>query len=266
MTTTRAIRDNYSRVATAYDGVWADTLALHAKAVADRLPLTDARRVAELGCGPGRLLPHLADRAPQATVIGADLTEAMLQRAPAAYGRVVADVQALPFADGVLDAVVMPFVLFHLPDLPLGLSEVRRVLRTGGSFAAVTWSTHDPHPAYDVWVRVIEDFGAPPDPSPQMPSGAVTADPEALGQAVRTAGFGEVRITPEPFRHQSGWQQFIEHSKVVGSMARRLELLAPERRTACLTVAARELSQLDAEDFVESGNILYTTAVAGSNE
>src|SRR5690348_14665606 len=167
---TAAIRANYAAVATTYAGKWADVLAVHARAVADRLDLAEARRVAELGCGPGRLLTHLEQLAPKAQIIGADLTEAMLRQAPTRFARVVGDVQALPFAEATLDAVVMPFVLFHLHDLPASLSEVRRVVASGGSFAAVTWSGHDPHPAYDVWVRVIDEYGAPSDPSPQMPS------------------------------------------------------------------------------------------------
>jgi ubiquinone/menaquinone biosynthesis C-methylase UbiE len=256
------IRGNYARVAAAYDGRWADVLAVHARAVADRLPLTTARRVAELGCGPGRLLEHLATLAPQAQVLGVDLTEEMIRRAPAQYGRVVADVQALPFAAESLDAVVMPFVLFHLPDLPLALSAVRRALVTGGSFAAVTWSGHDPHPAYDVWVRVINEHDAPADRSPQMPSNGVTSDPEKLTAALTTAGFGQVDVTVERFRRAVTAEQFLAHSRVIGSMARRLDLLPAERRTACLEAAEQALSKLAPADFVESGTILYSTARA----
>ena len=99
---TAAIRANYAAVATTYDGKWADVLAVHARAVANRLDLANARRVAELGCGPGRLLSHLERLAPQARVIGADLTEAMLRQAPARFARVVGDAQALPFAEDSL--------------------------------------------------------------------------------------------------------------------------------------------------------------------
>jgi SAM-dependent methyltransferase len=261
VTLTRTIRDNYSRVATTYDGSWADVLAVHAKALADRLPLTEGRRVVELGCGPGRLLPHLAGLAPSARVVGADLTEAMLRQAPAAYSRVCADAQVLPFADGSFDAVVMPFVLFHIPDLASALTEVRRTLGPGGSFGAVTWSTHEPHLAYDVWVRLIDEHGAPPDPAPQMPSANVTADPAALTEALEAAGFGEVAITSEPFRHEVTWREFLAHSTVIGAMARRIDLLPAERRTACLAETERELSRLGPEAFVEAGTVLYTTAV-----
>jgi SAM-dependent methyltransferase len=257
---TAAIRGNYAAVATAYDGKWADTLAVHARAVTDRLDLADARRVAELGCGPGRLLGHLERLAPQARVIGADLTEAMLRRAPARFGRVVGDAQALPFAADSLDAVVMPFVLFHLPDLPSALSEVRRALAPGGSFAAVTWSGHDPHPAYEVWVRVIDRYGAPPDPTPQMPSNAVTSDPANLEAALRVAGFDEVDITVERFEHRPTAEEFLAHSRVIGAMARRLALLPNDVRTKCLADAGQELAKLPPDAFIESGTVLYTTA------
>jgi ubiquinone/menaquinone biosynthesis C-methylase UbiE len=258
--TTAQIRDNYSRIAGTYDGRWADVLAVHARAVANRLDLKEARRVAELGCGPGRLLSHLAVLAPRAHVLGVDLTEAMLRNAPARYSRVVADAQALPFAPRSLDAVLMPFVLFHLPDLQSALEGVRRTLAAGGSFAAVTWSGHDPHPAYDVWVRVIDEHGAPADPSPQMPSNDTTSDPAKLEAALRVAGFDRVDITVEAFRRQPTAAEFLAHSRVIGAMARRIALLPADRRTDCLVAAERELGELTPDAFVESGTVLYATA------
>ncbi len=43
-----------------------------------------------------------------------------------------ADVQALPFRDGVFDAVKATEVLEHVPDVARALAECRRVLRPGG--------------------------------------------------------------------------------------------------------------------------------------
>ncbi|MEV6411677.1 class I SAM-dependent methyltransferase [Kribbella sp. NPDC051718] len=272
--TTAAIRANYARVATTYAGPWAETLAAHGRALANRLRLTPqppsgnvvggvGAWVVEVGCGPGLVLRHLAEGNPGARVVGVDLTEEMLRLAPAQFGRVAGDAQALPFRAGVVDVLVMPFVLFHLPELAVALSEVRRVLVEGGAFGAVTWAGHDPHPAYDVWVRVIDEHGAPPDPSPQMPSNDITSDPAKLRIALQTAGFGEVEISVERFRHQPTAREFLAHSQVIGAMARRIEQLPADRRTACLAAAEQELSRLDPDAFIESGTVLYATARAG---
>ena len=52
----------------------------------------------------------------------------------------VADVQSLPFGDGEFDCVTANWMLYHVPDLDLGLAEVARVLRSGGRLVAVTKS------------------------------------------------------------------------------------------------------------------------------
>jgi SAM-dependent methyltransferase len=49
----------------------------------------------------------------------------------------VGDVQALPFADGEFDVAVAAWMLYHVPDLERGLSELARVLRRGGSLVGV---------------------------------------------------------------------------------------------------------------------------------
>ena len=50
----------------------------------------------------------------------------------------VADAMDLPFEDASFDAVVAMWMLYHVPDLDVALAEVRRVLRPGGLFVAVT--------------------------------------------------------------------------------------------------------------------------------
>lgn len=44
----------------------------------------------------------------------------------------LADVGDLPFEDGTFDSVVATYVLCCVPDLPLALTEIVRVLRPGG--------------------------------------------------------------------------------------------------------------------------------------
>ncbi len=50
----------------------------------------------------------------------------------------VVDAQSIPFPDVSFDAVLVYHLLYHITDLPLALSGVRRVLRPDGHFYAST--------------------------------------------------------------------------------------------------------------------------------
>ena len=106
-------------------------------------------RVLELGCGTGGMWRG------QETVIRrcaelwlTDLSEGMVAAARETLGKeaplryAAADVQDLSFPDAAFDAVIANMMLYHVPDLPKALSEVRRVLKPGGSFYAATYGEH----------------------------------------------------------------------------------------------------------------------------
>jgi SAM-dependent methyltransferase len=95
-------------------------------------------RVLEVGCGWGELAEWLA-RDTAARVVAVDLSERMVELARArGVDAQVGDVQELPFADGSFDVAVAAWMLYHVPDLDRGLSELARVLRPGGALVAVT--------------------------------------------------------------------------------------------------------------------------------
>jgi SAM-dependent methyltransferase len=48
------------------------------------------------------------------------------------------DVQELPFENDVFDVAVAAWMLYHVPDLERGLSELARVLRPGGRLVVAT--------------------------------------------------------------------------------------------------------------------------------
>ncbi len=95
-------------------------------------------RVLEVGCGEGELAARIGSD-PGVAVVAVDQSERMvdLTRARGVDAR-VADVQDLPFADAVFDVVVAAWMLYHVPDLDRGVSEIARVLRPGGQLVAVT--------------------------------------------------------------------------------------------------------------------------------
>jgi len=109
--------------------------------------LSSVQHALDAGCGTGTFLLPLARRlAPLgATVIGLDLAEGTLGQARARLQAeslpvdcVIGDVEALPFADSSFDLVLANYMLYHVPNLDQAISELRRVLRPGGTLLAAT--------------------------------------------------------------------------------------------------------------------------------
>ena len=100
-----------------------------------------ALRVLEIGSGPGELALEIAQRLPQAEVLGVDLADAMIKlAAERAQGAGLdprvrfefADAATLPLADGSFDIAVSTLSLHHWADPGTVFAELGRVLRPGG--------------------------------------------------------------------------------------------------------------------------------------
>ncbi len=110
------------------------------------LGLEPGMRVLECGCGPGWLWRENVDRIPaNCHITLTDLSPGMVAEAEAAlagsghrFEFQPANIQALDFADDTFDVVVANHMLYHVPDLPRTLAEVRRVLKGNGRFIAAT--------------------------------------------------------------------------------------------------------------------------------
>jgi SAM-dependent methyltransferase len=129
------VEDTYDTVAETYAEQFADELAgkpFDLQLLGSLVPRVDGL-VADIGCGPGQIGRFLFDRG--VDVVGVDLSAGMLQVARAGnpgirYER--ADVRALPFPDDALGAAVAFYSLIHLDDLAPALTELHRVIRSGG--------------------------------------------------------------------------------------------------------------------------------------
>ena len=110
------------------------------------LKLPDEAKILELACGNGLLWKENADRIPAGWKITlSDLSPGMLN---AAWRNLVVtgrafqfkeiDAQSIPFEDVTFDAVIANHMLYHVPDRPGAIAEMKRVLKPGGRLIATT--------------------------------------------------------------------------------------------------------------------------------
>ena len=111
--------------------------------------ISQGMKVLELGCGTGDMWRGHEDLIDScAGLVLSDFSEGMLENAKANLGEksgleyCVIDIQDIPFDDESFDVVIANMMLYHVPDIPRGLSEVSRVLKKGGAFYCATFGEH----------------------------------------------------------------------------------------------------------------------------
>lgn len=113
----------------------------------DNLPALQGAGVLDAGCGPGAWVAETVARA--ANVVAFDIAHSRLRLVDDRAHRVCGDVQGLPFADATFDAAMAMHMLYHVPDIALGVAELRRVIRSGGCLYVLTnseraqWEMHE---------------------------------------------------------------------------------------------------------------------------
>lgn len=114
-------------------------------------------RLLECGIGTGRIAIPLVQRGLKVT--GVDLSQKMMQRMLAGNelnlsrpDLIQGDATRLPLASEYFDGVIMVHVLHLIPDWPVAIQEVRRVLKSKGIF--LTGYNHHLEGSVDEQVRV----------------------------------------------------------------------------------------------------------------
>lgn len=103
-------------------------------------------QVLDIGCGHGRSLLELADRALGGKVVGVDSSELMIEIAGRRNRSLIdtdcvellrATADSLPFPDNSFDKALCVHVLYFWKDLDASLREIARTLKPGGRLAVV---------------------------------------------------------------------------------------------------------------------------------
>ena len=172
----------------------------YAEDLAGRLTLSEGARVLELACGTGIVTKRVLEKLPSGgSFVASDLTEAMIEvgkKNVSADTRLkwqVIDATNIPFPDGSFDQVVCQFGVMFFPDKPAAAREVRRVLRSGGSYLFNVWDSLEKNDMCGTAQEIIHEM-FPKDPPMFYTVPFHYHDEKEIARTLKEAGFGETRI------------------------------------------------------------------------
>ncbi len=230
--------DDWSENAERYDAadrwIWARFEA--------EVDIGEADQVLDIGCGTGKSTRSAARRASSGSVLGIDLSSRMLDRARRQsedegltnIRYVQGDAQVHPFEPEVFDIAISSFGATFFADPVAAFTNISRALRHDGRVAFVAWQRFE----NNEWLTEIFDAVAAgrelPAPQPGSPGPFGLADPDAVMQILRRAGFADERITPVTELvwlgpdEEDSWS-FVSNTGVVRGLTEGLEPQAKQQ-------------------------------------
>ncbi len=193
----------HDRIAQTYAEHFSPLTSLALEPLLEAARVAAGRRLLDVGTGPG--MAAAAAYARGAQVTGVDVSPGMIALACAAHTAVtfqVAEVTALPFADGAFDTVICNFALGHFPMPEAALGECVRVLVAGGTLAFSWWDQPAHQRVQGLFREAIAELElSPPSSVPQGHDTLRYSDPEPFAALLRDAGLADVAVVGHRTKH-----------------------------------------------------------------
>lgn len=168
------------------------------------LDLSQSDDVLDLGCGTGARTCTLTPLVSRGSVVGLDLSPAMIAHARESAARagianvefVAGDAQVYPFGADSFDVVISSFGSMFFADPVAAFTNLRGALRREGRLALLTWRGL----AENEWMTALRNALAIGRELPTPPTGAPgpygLADPDHVRRVLGDAGFSRIELDP----------------------------------------------------------------------
>ena len=169
-----------------------------------------------------------------------------------------ADAQSLPFPDQSFDLVTCRFGVMFFADCNKALTEVHRVLRSGGRVCFLAWGPFDQPYWSNTMGIVMKHVGGPAIP-PGDPDPFKFAKPASLSAALHRAGYAGIEEKTEtlPWTWPGGEEEVWEYQKAVAVPFRPLlDRVPPEMWDKVNREVHAALSL-----YTEAGNVKFGAVV-----
>lgn len=173
-----------------------------ARALVDVATLQANESIVDVGCGTGAAARYSAEVVGgSGQVVGIDVNAGMLDVArslPTVQGAPItwreASATQLPLDDESVDVALCAQTLQFLVEKQASVSEMQRVVKSGGRVAVSLWCPIEDNPYFDVLVSTIaRQIGA--ETAAGLKSAFAFSDADEIRRLFEAAGFGSIEIT-----------------------------------------------------------------------
>lgn len=272
--TTRAQWQDAAQAWHGWGPVIADWLGNATELMLDLAGVTEGRTVLDVAAGAGEQSLRAARRVgPTGQVVASDIAPNLLQlaaeasrHAGLALDTLELDGEALDtLPGGGYDAVISRVGLIYFPDQARALAGARHVLKPGGRFATVTYSTPDRNEFFSIPIGIIRRRAQLPPPLPGQPGPFSLGAPGVLEAALERAGFRDVVVhtIPSPVRVSSSAECVRFERESFGALHQMMRSLSDAEKAETWAEIEEELTRFEGSDgFIGPCEMLVGAGIA----